>query len=83
MSIRARLPPPRTEATVMKVLRGLFYAFLIAVGIMLVTSLIAPQSAPANWLKAEMAPIMFGSLVVFLLLGYPVAFSLRDRKSVV
>ena len=60
----------------MKVLRGLFYAFLIAVGIMLVTSLIAPQSAPASWLKAEMAPIMFGSLVVFLLLGYPVAFSL-------
>ncbi len=60
----------------MKFLRILFYAFLVAVGIMLVTSLIAPQSAPASWLKAEMAPIMFGSLVVFLLLGYPVAFSL-------
>lgn len=40
----------------------------------------------------NMAPIMFASLVVFLLLGYPAAFSLAanglifallDRKSVV
>lgn len=28
------------------------------------------------FLIANMAPIMFASLVVFLLLGYPVAFSL-------
>jgi TRAP-type mannitol/chloroaromatic compound transport system permease large subunit len=28
------------------------------------------------WLIHYMAPIMFGSLVVFLLLGYPVAFAL-------
>lgn len=60
----------------MKFLRGAFYAFLIAVGILLVVSLIAPQSMLAAAFKAEMAPIMFGSLVVFLLLGYPVAFSL-------
>ena len=30
----------------------------------------------AVWLAQNMAPIMFASLVVFLLLGYPVAFSL-------
>ena len=30
----------------------------------------------AAWLAQNMAPIMFASLVVFLLLGYPVAFSL-------
>ncbi|WP_422002125.1 TRAP transporter large permease [Reyranella sp.] len=36
----------------------------------------APQSVPAAWIKAEMAPIMFASLVFFLLMGYPVAFSL-------
>ena len=29
-----------------------------------------------EFLIANMAPIIFGSLVVFLLLGYPVAFSL-------
>src|SRR5512146_1989086 len=28
------------------------------------------------WLVANMAPLMFGALVVFLLIGYPVAFSL-------
>ncbi|MEQ1649382.1 MAG: TRAP transporter large permease subunit, partial [Hyphomicrobiaceae bacterium] len=30
----------------------------------------------AAWIAQNMAPIMFASLVVFLLLGYPVAFSL-------
>ena len=60
----------------MKVLRGFFYIFLVAIVALLAVSLLAPQSAPAGWLKAEMAPIMFGSLVFFLLLGYPVAFSL-------
>ncbi len=29
-----------------------------------------------EWVIANMAPLMFGGLVVFLLLGYPVAFSL-------
>jgi TRAP-type mannitol/chloroaromatic compound transport system permease large subunit len=29
-----------------------------------------------EWLATNMAPIMFGSLVLFLLFGYPVAFSL-------
>ena len=28
------------------------------------------------FLVANLAPLMFGALVVFLLLGYPVAFSL-------
>ena len=60
----------------MKFLRGVFYAFLIAIAVILVTSIFAPQSFLADWIKAEMAPIMFASLVFFLLLGYPVAFSL-------
>jgi len=29
-----------------------------------------------EFIAINMAPIMFGSLIVFLLLGYPVAFSL-------
>ena len=29
-----------------------------------------------EFLTANMAPLMFGALVVFLLLGYPVAFAL-------
>ncbi len=60
----------------MKVLRGIFYAFLVALVALLAISFFAPQSAPAAWVKAEMAPIMFVSLVFFLLMGYPVAFSL-------
>lgn len=60
----------------MKILRGIFYGFLVAIAVILVTSLVAPQGMLAGWLKAEMAPIMFASLVFFLLLGYPVAFSL-------
>lgn len=60
----------------MRVLRGIFYAFLIVIAAILVTSIFAPQSILADWIKAEMAPIMFASLVFFLLLGYPVAFSL-------
>ena len=60
----------------MRFLRGIFYAFLIAIAVILATSIFAPQSFLADWIKAEMAPIMFASLVFFLLLGYPVAFSL-------
>ncbi len=60
----------------MRIFRGIFYAFLIAIAVLLLTSVFAPQSIFATWLKAEMAPIMFASLVFFLLLGYPVAFSL-------
>ncbi len=60
----------------MKILRGIFYLFLIFIAALLVSSFFAPQSVLAGWVKAEMAPIMFVSLVFFLLLGYPVAFSL-------
>ena len=60
----------------MKILRGIFYLFLIFIAALVVSSLFAPQSVLAGWVKAEMAPIMFVSLVFFLLLGYPVAFSL-------
>jgi TRAP-type mannitol/chloroaromatic compound transport system permease large subunit len=36
----------------------------------------APRSGLAGWFAHNMAPIMFAALVVFLLLGYPVAFAL-------
>ncbi len=29
-----------------------------------------------EWIIANMAPLMFGALVLFLLFGYPVAFAL-------
>jgi TRAP-type mannitol/chloroaromatic compound transport system permease large subunit len=67
---------PRTEARAMKILRGIFYLFLIFIAVLVVSSFFAPQSVLAGWVKAEMAPIMFVSLIFFLLLGYPVAFSL-------
>ncbi len=60
----------------MKILRGIFYLFLVFIAVLVVSSFFAPQSVLAGWVKAEMAPIMFVSLVFFLLLGYPVAFSL-------
>ncbi len=60
----------------MRILRGIFYLFLIFIAALVVSSFVAPQSVLAGWVKAEMAPIMFVSLVFFLLLGYPVAFSL-------
>ena len=60
----------------MKILRGIFYAFLLALAGLLISSFVAPDSIFAGWLKDQMAPVMFGSLVIFLLLGYPVAFSL-------
>ena len=36
-----------------------------------------------DFVRQNMAPLMFGGLVVFMLIGYPAAFSLVDRKSVV
>src|SRR3954471_8095957 len=75
MSIHAPSPPV-TKGGAMKVFRGIFYTFLLAIGALLLVAIFAPQSAVAGWLRAEMAPIMFVSLVFFLLMGYPVAFSL-------
>lgn len=54
-------------------------ALALALGLLLA---LAPDMAFAaepgfrGWFIHNMAPIMFGALVVFLLLGYPVAFSL-------
>src|SRR5205085_9093654 len=64
------------EAPAMRIFRGIFYAFLVAIAALLLVSIFAPHSGVATWLKGEMAPIMFVSLVFFLLMGYPVAFSL-------
>lgn len=60
----------------MAIIRGIFFAFLICLAVLLGTSMFLPDSGFSTFVKAEMAPIMFFSLVVFLLLGYPVAFSL-------
>ena len=60
----------------MKIFRAIFYAFIFAIIVLLVTSIAAPHSFLADWIKSQMAPLMFASLVFFLLLGYPVAFSL-------
>ena len=60
----------------MAIIRGIFFAFLICLVVLLGTSIFLPDSGFSTFVKAEMAPIMFFSLVVFLLLGYPVAFSL-------
>ena len=60
----------------MIVLRGLFYVFVATILFIIAASLVAPNGALAAFLKAEMAPIMFVSLIFFLLMGYPVAFSL-------
>ncbi len=60
----------------MKIFRAIFYAFIFAIIVLLATSIAAPHSFLADWIKSQMAPLMFASLVFFLLLGYPVAFSL-------
>jgi len=60
----------------MAVIRPFFFLLIAALVGLVVASLVWPAGAAAEFLKAEMAPIMFGSMVVFLLLGYPVAFAL-------
>jgi len=60
----------------MAIIRTLFIAAVLGFLGLVTASLISPTGAAAAFLKAEMAPIMFASMVVFLLLGYPVAFSL-------
>jgi TRAP-type mannitol/chloroaromatic compound transport system permease large subunit len=56
--------------------RGAFFALLAAFAAVMGAAVFDPQGALADFIRAEMAPIMFASMVVFLLLGYPVAFSL-------
>jgi len=53
-------------------------ALLLALALAVVLPDVAFAAEPGfrGWFVHNMAPIMFGALVVFLLLGYPVAFSL-------
>ena len=60
----------------MAIIRSAFLVFVAGILVLLAASFFAPQSVFALFLKTNMAPIMFASLVVFLLLGYPVAFAL-------
>ena len=60
----------------MRFLRWSFTLLLLAFLVLVAISLVDKQGAVANFLRAEMAPIMFAAMVLFLLLGYPVAFAL-------
>lgn len=56
--------------------RGAFFALLAGFAAIMITAIANPDGSLAAFLRAEMAPVMFASMVVFLLLGYPVAFAL-------
>jgi TRAP-type mannitol/chloroaromatic compound transport system permease large subunit len=60
----------------MRIIRILFLALVAAFVVLVVAALADKGGAAAMFLKANMAPVMFAALVVFLLLGYPVAFAL-------
>jgi TRAP-type mannitol/chloroaromatic compound transport system permease large subunit len=60
----------------MVIVRSIFIVFLLGLFVLVGGSFFMPESAMAAFVKAEMAPIMFVSMVVFLLLGFPVAFAL-------
>jgi TRAP-type mannitol/chloroaromatic compound transport system permease large subunit len=60
----------------MRFLRWSFTLLLLAFLALVALSLVDKQGFAANFLRAEMAPIMFAAMVLFLLLGYPVAFAL-------
>ena len=69
-------------------LRTIRVTLLLAMLAMLALYFVMPAKAAvpgdlAGFLVHNMAPIMFAALVVFLLLGYPVAFALgRQRPAV-
>ena len=60
----------------MRIVRGFFLAACIALIVLVGASLIDHQGWAANFLRAELAPVMFASMIFFLLLGYPAAFAL-------
>jgi len=65
-SAPARLP---TGRVVFLGLLALYFALIV-------WAVMVPQGWLANLIREEMAPIMFISMMLFLLLGYPVAFAL-------
>jgi TRAP-type mannitol/chloroaromatic compound transport system permease large subunit len=60
----------------MRVFRIALFALVAAFVVLIVAALADKAGAPAEFVRANMAPIMFAAMVVFLLLGYPVAFAL-------
>ncbi|MCC7048061.1 MAG: TRAP transporter large permease subunit, partial [Alphaproteobacteria bacterium] len=60
----------------MRIIRILFFALVGAFAVLVIAALANKTGGGAIFLKANMAPIMFAAMVLFLLLGYPVAFAL-------
>ncbi len=60
----------------MRYLRWAFVAILAVFIVVVAWALLDKQGAAAYFLRHEMAPVMFGAMILFLLLGYPVAFAL-------
>jgi len=60
----------------MRILKIVFFGLIAAFVALVVAALANKTGVAAEFLKANMAPIMFVALVMFLLLGYPVAFAL-------
>jgi len=60
----------------MRIVKSVFFAVLAAFVILIAAALANKTGAAADFLRENMAPVMFIALVAFLLLGYPVAFAL-------
>jgi TRAP-type mannitol/chloroaromatic compound transport system permease large subunit len=60
----------------MRIVKIVLFLLIAAFAGLVTAAVIAPTSGVALFLKGNMAPIMFVAMVLFLLLGYPVAFAL-------
>jgi TRAP-type mannitol/chloroaromatic compound transport system permease large subunit len=60
----------------MKIFKLCVFGLVAAFAVLVALAVSAPTGAAAVFMKAQMAPIMFVAMVLFLLLGYPVAFAL-------
>ncbi len=60
----------------MRILKTIFFGLIAAFVVLVAAALWDKTGGAADFLRANMAPVMFVALVMFLLLGYPVAFAL-------
>jgi len=60
----------------MKIFKLCVFGLVAAFAVLVALAVSSPTGAAAVFMKAQMAPIMFVAMVLFLLLGYPVAFAL-------
>ena len=60
----------------MRILKTIFFGLIAAFVVLVAAALFNKTGAAADFLRVNMAPVMFVALVMFLLLGYPVAFAL-------